>query len=232
MDIIETTAQIESITPLSDNIIEIILSPARYVDYEAGQYLQIKSNDSYTCFSIANAPLGSRKYELHIRHTGNPYSQPLFTQIKEEGQVTIRLPYGDCCLSRLKPKKPILFIAGGTGFAPVKAMIEELLATSEPRPFELYRGARSKVDLYMDEKLKEWEAHSSHFKYFSLLPPESNFLAPLAIKKHPDDLMQYEIIIAGPFDMAYIVRDQLLAQGLSKSQLYSDAFSVSEGKKK
>lgn len=232
MDNTEVTAQVEHINPLSDSIIELILSPSHYVDYEAGQYLQIKTDSSYNSYSIANAPLGSHRYELHIRHTGSPYNQPLFTQIKNEGQVTLRLPFGNCTLSRLQPGKPILFIAGGTGFAPVKAMIEQLLATGDQRPFELYWGARSHSDLYMDDKVKQWQAHTSHFKYFTLLPPESDFLAPLAIKKHPEDLKQFEIIVAGPFDMAYIVRDQLLAQGLDESQLYSDAFSFKEGNRK
>lgn len=221
------TAQVERVTPLTDSILQVILAPGRYVDYQAGQYLQILSNGEELSYSIANAPLGSHKYELHIRHSqDNTSNQQLLAEIKKRGAVTIRLPLGDCHLDKLQANKPILFIAGGTGFAPIQAMIEQLLASGDKRSFELFWGARSQSDLYMDEKVRQWQAHVEHFRYFSLLSNTSKeTLASVILDHHQNDLKQWQIVIGGPFDMVYAIRDALLAQGVSSAQLFSDAFS-------
>lgn len=220
-------ARVESITPLTDSILQLILKPDVYIDYQAGQYLQIIHENEAFSYSIANAPLGSRQYELHIRHTrDNPYNQPLFAEIKRQGVVTINLPMGECNVSRLHPDKPILFIAGGTGFAPIKAMIEQLLADGESRRFELFWGARSQSDLYMDANVLNWQAHVSHFKYFSLLSESSQMsLAERVLKQHALDINDWQIVISGPFDMAHSIRDILVAQGVLAENLFSDAFS-------
>lgn len=226
-------AQVERVEPLTDSIIELVLVPQHYVDYQPGQYLQIFCGQDALSFSIANAPLGSHKYELHIRHDqGNPYNQPLFARIKRQGQVTLALPFGDCYLNQLHPGRPILFIAGGTGFAPIKAMIEQLLATGDPRIFALYWGARSQSDLYMDDKVKQWQAHVSRFRYVSLLSGESREnLATIVKMDYPETLLDYQMVIAGPFEMVYAMRDALVAFGVPREQLFSDAFSFeSEGK--
>lgn len=223
-------ADVESITPLTDSILQLILTPQKYIDYQAGQYLQIISQDEAFCYSIANAPLGSHKYELHIRHCReNLKNQQLLAEIKQQGAVSIRLPSGQCDLSHLHPKKPILFIAGGTGFAPIKAMIEQLLANGEPRPFELFWGARSQSDLYMDEKVSHWQMHVEHFQYYSLLSETSKAsLASKVLARHALSLNHWQIVLSGPFDMVFDTRDQLLAHGAQATDLFSDAF---EGEK-
>jgi CDP-4-dehydro-6-deoxyglucose reductase len=223
-----TTAKVDQIQPLTDSIIELILTPEQYVPYQAGQYLQIQTDDHFLSYSIANAALGSHKYELHIRHDSrNQANMALFAEIKQKGFVTIRLPLGNCHIDRLLPKTPIIFIAGGTGFAPIKAMIEQLLADADARPFELYWGARSQSDLYMDDKVKQWAIHVKHFSYFSLIPTtrKKETLATPVIQQHKNDLKDYQIVIAGPFDMANSVKDILVEKGALPSQLYSDAFT-------
>ncbi|AHE68345.1 NAD(P)H-flavin reductase [Legionella oakridgensis] len=220
-------ARVERISPLTNSILQLILAPDHYIDYQAGQYLQIIMEKEVFSYSIANAPLGSHKYELHIRHSHeNPYNQALLADIRKRGEVTIRVPLGECHINRLYPEKPILFIAGGTGFAPIKAMIEHLLATDTTRFFELYWGARSQSDLYMDEKVNHWQAHVSHFQYFSLLSaPKKESLASLILKRHTQDLNDWQIVISGPFDMVYNTRDLLVAEGALPENLFSDAFS-------
>ncbi|CAM2740727.1 NAD(P)H-flavin reductase [Legionella worsleiensis] len=220
-------AQVETIAPLTDSITQLVLNPAQYVPYQAGQYLQIILGDEEMSYSIANAPLGSHKYELHIRHSlENSSNQRLFAHIKEHGEITIRLPFGNCSMNHLDKERPILFIAGGTGFAPVKAMIEHLLATNDQRCFELIWGARSRSDLYLDEKVIHWQNHASHFKYCSLLSNESNeTLASCAISRHSDDLGEWQIVLSGPFDMVYSTRDVLVDYGVAPAHLFSDAFA-------
>lgn len=220
-------AQVEQITPLTDSIMQLILTPEEYVDYHAGQYLQIRFGTEAFSYSIANAPLGSHKYELHIRHCReNPYNQRLFAHIKEHGKVAISLPFGECSLERLDAQRPILFIAGGTGFAPVKAMIEQLLSNADKRPFELFWSARMQNDLYLDEKVNHWRTHVSHFQYFSSLSGDnSEPLISLILARHPQDLPDWQIVISGPFEMVYSLRDALVQRGISADQLFSDAFS-------
>jgi CDP-4-dehydro-6-deoxyglucose reductase len=220
-------AQVEDIAPLTDSIIRLVLRPERYVPYQAGQYLDILCDEKPLSYSIANAPLGSKHYELHIRHSlDNPYNQSLFAQIKRDGSVTIKLPYGTCCIDQLEVHHPIIFIAGGTGFAPVHAMIEQLLADADPRPFELYWGARSQSDVYLDEKVQNWQAHIAHFNYYSFLSDSSKeqLLTDL-LMRHAHDLKEWQVVLSGPFDMVYSMRDGLVAKGLPREQLFSDAFS-------
>lgn len=224
-------AIVEQITPLTDSIMQLVLAPEEYVDYHAGQYLQILLGEEAFSYSIANAPLGSHKYELHIRHSqDNPYNQRLFAHIREHGSVTISLPFGECCIERLDKQRPILFIAGGTGFAPVNAMIEHLLSTADTRPFELFWGARMQNDLYMDEKVTSWQSHVHNFQYFSSLSEENSApLVSLILSRHSQDLHAWQMVISGPFDMAYTIRDTLVQHGVSPAYLFSDAFSF-EGK--
>lgn len=220
-------ALVEDISPLTDSIMRLILTPERYIDYQAGQYLQIVFDDDAFSYSIANAPLGAHKYELHIRHSlENPYTQRLLAYIKKYGFVPIRLPFGKCSIDHLDAQRPILFIAGGTGFAPVKAMIEQLLAISDVRLFELFWGARLQSDLYLDEKVNSWQTHVSRFNYFSSVSEDNGKpLSSLVLEKHPHDLNQWQIVISGPFDMVYSTRDALVNKGVSPAHLFSDAFS-------
>ena len=226
-----TQAKIVSITPLTDSILQLILSPDTYIEYQAGQYLQIIHGEEPLSYSIANAPLGSHQYELHIRHSrDSANSVGLLKDIKSKSSVSIRLPLGECHLNRLDANKPILFIAGGTGFAPIKAMIEQLLAEGSPRVFELYWSARSKSDLYMDEKVSHWQAHVAHFDYVSLLSETGKTNMSTAIlKRHAKTIKDWQIVISGPFDMVYAIRDELVAAGVNTNHLFSDAFSF-EGK--
>lgn len=222
-----TQAQVVSINPLTDTILELVLSPEQYIEYQAGQYLDILLEKEILSYSIANAPLGSHKYELHIRHSQNNASiQMLLAEIKQRGFLKINLPLGACHLDKLEKEKPILFIAGGTGFAPIKAMIEQLLVNNDKRNFELFWGARSQSDLYMNEKVNHWQAHATHFRYFSLLPHSNakDTLASMVLEQHHGDLNSCQFVISGPFDMVFATRDALVAQGVSRSQLYSDAF--------
>lgn len=227
MTIEVTSAKVEEISPLTDSIVKLVLSPDRYVDYQAGQYVNIVLDDQELSYSIANAPLGSHKYELHIRHNKeNPANQKLFARIKEYGKVDIRLPLGEVSIDKIDEFRPILFIAGGTGFAPVQSMIEQLLAGGDTRPFELYWGARSQSDLYMDEKVKRWQAHVSRFTYYAFLAEDAkaNIVSQL-LAHHKDDLACWQMVISGPFEMAYSLRDSLVEKGVSPSVLHSDAFT-------
>lgn len=220
------SAVVDHISPLTDSIMQLVLNPSHYQEYQAGQYLQLILGEEALSYSIANAPLGSKKYELHIRHSiNNQSNQKLFSHIKQEGKVNIQIPFGNCSIERLDPARPIIFIAGGTGFAPVKAMIEQLLSNANQREIEFYWGARMRNDLYMHEKVLHWQRCVNHLKYFSVVSEETpQSLDSLVLSHHPYDLNDWQIVISGPFDMVYRLRDILVKQGASKENMYSDAF--------
>ena len=221
-----TTAIVHQIIPLTDSILQLHLVPDTYIDYQAGQYLQLLCGEEALSYSIANAPLGSHHYELHIRHQqGNPYTQPLFADMKQRGKVSLLMPFGTCHVDCLDKTKPIIFIAGGTGFAPIKAIIEYLLATGDNRPFSLYWGARALSDLYMDEQVKHWQNHVNQFHYVSQI--SDNHTIRLLVQKIivENNLTSCQAVIAGPFDMAFTVKDQLVNAGMQPEAIFSDAFS-------
>ena len=226
MNTTTTIANVEKITPLTNSILRLLLNPEQFVSYSAGQYLQVMQGEQALSYSIANAPLGSHTYEIHIRHSlENPYNQPLLDEIKEKGQVSLSLPHGKCHMKTLDPNKPILFIAAGTGFAPVKAMIEQLLAEGNQNPFELYWGARTQSDLYMEEQVIHWQTHVPQFKYFSHLTRlKKSSLGEAILERHQHDLNTWQFVLAGPFDMVYSTRDLLVLNGAQRAWMHSDAF--------
>lgn len=218
-------AHIQTVNPLSQTIIQVFLKPEQFIPYIAGQYLQIRTANFRNFFSIANAPLGNECYECHIRHDAhNPSSKELLNTIKNQKTLDIQLPFGQNHLNMLS-SKPLIFIAGGTGFAPIKAMIEQLLFDEDPRDFECYWGAREKCDLYMESTLQEWRKHVKHFKHLELISGEKSFdLLQHYLNRHASNQNTHQIMMSGPFDMVYRYRDQLVTQGFSSKNIFSDAF--------
>lgn len=226
----EYHSQIVSIQPLTDSVLQVMVALDESFEYEAGQYIEIIADDGQRlAYSIANAPLGANALELHIGHAkDNPYSIKLLEMIRREKHVTFTGPHGDCGVHCLLSDKPIVLVAGGTGFAPIKAIIEQLLADSDQRVLDVYWGAKSLSDLYAEDRLKYWDQHIAHFSYTPLVSArgdDKRSLSKLITDTYGDRLSQHQFILAGPFDMVFAMRDAFLAQGLPKQQMFSDAFA-------
>jgi len=221
-----TKAQLKEIQPLTNTIVRLVLEPAAYQAYQAGQYLQMKTADNLAYFSIANAPLGSRLYELHIRHEKkHQSSQKLLEYLQVHSEVEIQLPLGQAHFGNFDPQRPFIFIAGGTGFAPIKAIIEELLHRDDPRVFECYWLTKTRSDLYFQPQLLEWQHQVPKFKYLSLCPEKSDqILLQELHARHGLQLQDFQLVVSGAFDMVYRCRDQLLAWGIDAKFIFSDAF--------
>jgi len=217
------TAQVLQVVPLTRSILQIILQPEEFLTYHAGQYLQLRTSNFQNFFSIANAPLGSNTYELHVRHDNEKKSsQELLAQLEKQAGLEISLPYGYCYLDNFAPERDFVFIAGGTGIAPIKAIIEQMLFNQDRRNFELYWTASDKSDLYMENMLHAWRQHVPNFRALEFFSGSSGLLDNL-LRKH--NLQNLQVMISGPFDMVYTYRDKLVNENVAPSNIYSDAFA-------
>ena len=198
--------------------------------YQAGQYLFIHSLDGEKRpFSIANAPLGTIRLELHIRHSQqNDYSTRLLAEIKSTGKLNIQGPQGQCIYS--DHSKPLIFLASGTGFAPHKAIIENILAQDAQQNVHLFWCANSESDLYLDELPQHWAHTVPHFRYTPVLyQPECQQqwhgeigLGHNYITQYYPDLSHHLIYIAGTPEMVKSARVHFLQHGAFQNQLFSD----------
>jgi CDP-4-dehydro-6-deoxyglucose reductase len=227
------SAKVTQISPLTNTIIQVELEPHEYVFYRAGQYLLLKAGAHQAYFSIANAPLGTHRYELHIRHEKkNIFSQELLNHFQSGGDIEFNLPMGQAHVGHLQSSRPIIFIAGGTGFAPIKAIIEQLLYTDDPRTFECYWGAKEQSDLYWRSKLLDWRQHVKSFTHLALFEgKKSYFMIDSIYERHHEQIKDMQFLICGPFEMVYACRDKLVELGVLPTYIYSDAFEF-ENKEK
>ena len=120
------------------------------VKFKAGQHLNlILDNGERRDFSMANPPRESDGAQLHIRHVpGGAFTSYVFEKLKRGDRLKLEIPFGDFTLR--ESDKPILFVAGSTGFAPIKSIIEDMFIKNIRRDMTLYWGARTRGGLYSD----------------------------------------------------------------------------------
>src|SRR6476469_9318722 len=147
--------------------------------YHAGQYVEFILRDgSRRAYSMANAPHNGPGVELHIRHMpGGTFPDHVFGAMKEKEILRVEGPYGSFFL-REDSDKPMILLASGTGFAPIKALIEHMQSKGIPRPATLYWGGRRPGDLYMDAWVRERLADLPSLQYVPVVSdalPEDNW---------------------------------------------------------
>lgn len=201
--------------------------------FHAGQYIDILLPDGRRrSFSLANAPYGKETLELHIRHIeGGDFTGYVFDELQEKAILRVEGPRGQFYL-REDSGLPIIFMAGGTGFAPVKSIIEYTIMHNMTRPMYLYWGARARRDLYMHEHAQVWAKDFSHIHYIPVLsdpqpgddPAIRTGLIHEAIVEDFPDLSGYEVYASGPPAMVYAGQDVFGQRGLPTEHYYSDAF--------
>ena len=227
---------------LSDDVIRLLLKPpgATRLQFLAGQYIDILLEDGERrSFSIANSPHDDELIELHIRYVEDgEFSSYLFTRLKEKDILRIAGPFGQFYLHD-PVTTPIIFMAGGTGFAPIKGIIEYARQEGVEQPMYLYWGARTRRDLYMDELAQQWSRHDN----FHYIPVLSEPLAEdqwqgrtgmvhEAIMKDFPGLGDYAIYTAGPPQMVKAGWEVFSKRGLPEDRYYSDAFTFAHDKLK
>jgi len=207
------------------------------MQFLAGQYLEfILKGGKRRAFSIANAPHDDKFIELHIRHVPDgQFGDFVFDGLKEKALLRIEGPLGNYYL-REDSDRPIILMGGGTGFAPLKGMLEHAFYTGLTRPIHLFCGARALRDLYMDETVKAWLADNPNLEYTPVLSNpgaadhwggKTGYVHEAVIEAYPD-LSGYDVYMSGPPPMIKAGMDLFYEKGLPESQIYSDSFEYSD----
>jgi CDP-4-dehydro-6-deoxyglucose reductase len=225
--------KIDRIDRLNNDVIllKLKLPEGERLQFLAGQYLNFILDDgSKRAFSIANAPHDDAFIELHIRHvSGGAFTDQLFNGMQEKTILRIEAPLGSYYL-REESERPIILMGGGTGFAPLKGIIEHAFQIGVNRPMHLYWGVRSRADLYLPDLPEQWAARYPNFSYTPVLSepdPEwqgkTGWVHEAVIENYPD-LSAHEVYMSGPPPMIQAGKETFLSHGLSDEKLYSDSF--------
>ncbi|HEY5604316.1 MAG TPA: CDP-6-deoxy-delta-3,4-glucoseen reductase [Gammaproteobacteria bacterium] len=201
--------------------------------FRAGQYIDILLPDGRRrSFSLANAPYVDGTLELHIRHVeGGDFTGYVFNELEEKTILRVEGPHGQFYL-REDSDRPIVFMAGGTGFAPVKSIIEFCIINDIQRPMYLYWGARTQQDLYMNALAALWTKDFPHIHYVPVLsdpqPQDDQSirtgLVHATIAGDFPDLSNYEVYASGPPLMVSAGKHAFTHCHLPPEHYYSDAF--------
>jgi CDP-4-dehydro-6-deoxyglucose reductase len=223
-------------------VLNLKLPAGERLQFLAGQYIDILMKDGKRrSFSMANAPHDDAFLQLHVRKApGGAFSRYVFEEMRERAIIRLEGPLGTFYL-REDSDKPMIFVAGGTGFAPIKAQVEHLLHHGSDRPMVLYWGVRSLRDLYMPELPLSWQAANPNFTYIPVLSdplPEDHWqgrtgFVHQAVLDDFADLSGYQVYACGAPGMTDVARETFVGQrGLPEDEFYCDAFTPSVDPKK
>jgi len=233
---------VHNIQHLAPDVIRLYLKlpETQRMQFFAGQYIDIVlDDDRRRSFSIANAPHDDKYIELHIRHVDHgDYTSFIFNEVNENDTLNIEGPFGDYYL-RENSTRPIILMAGGTGFAPIKGIIEHAIAEGITRPIFLYWGARTHKDLYLHELAQGW-GKSLNLEYRPVLSnatAEDHWqgrqgLVHEAIIKDFPMLDIYEVYASGPPVMVRAGHEAFTKHGMSEKHFFSDSFEFANDYKK
>lgn len=220
--------------PAPDVMVMYLRLPANErLQFLAGQYIDVlQKNDKPRSFSLANAPHDDEFLQLHIRNIpGGTFTHHIFTQTKERDILRFTGPLGTFFL-REDSDKPILFVASGTGFAPIKAIIEHALHVGLKRPMHFYWGARTLADLYMLDMARHWEASGIRFTPVLSEPLDTDHwqgrtgFVHQAVLDDYADLSAYQTYVCGaPIVVESAHRDFTTLRNLPQEEFFSDAFT-------
>ena len=227
--------RVQKLEHLAHDVVRIYLKvPAsERMQFLAGQYIEVLIKDHEPrAFSIANAPHDDEFIELHIRFVkGGLFTDQVFHGMQEKAMLRIRGPLGTFFL-REDSDRPAILIGGGTGFAPLKGILEHAFEVGITRPLHLFWGVRAARDLYMDALPKQWVNEYEHFSYTPVLSEpggkdhwigETGFITDTVIKHYPD-LSGHEVYMSGPPIMVETGHKLFTQHGMDETRFFSDAF--------
>jgi CDP-4-dehydro-6-deoxyglucose reductase len=231
--------RVQRMDRLADDVIVLYLKlPANErLQFLAGQYVEFLLRDgSRRSFSMGNAPHADELIQLHVRHLpGGQFTDHVFGKMKERDILRFEGPLGTFFL-REDSQKPIVFVASGTGFAPIKSIIEHALHKGIARPMVLYWGGRRPKDLYMNALPQQWATeHAQLFKYVPVISdalPEDGWTGRTgfvhrAVMQDFPDLSGHQVYACGVPVMVDAARQDFTTQcRLPEDEFYADSFTT------
>ena len=237
-------ARVEKVEKPAEDVALLFLKlpTGERLQFLAGQYIDILlKNGKRRSFSMANAPHNDALIELHVRKSpGGAFSNFVFDEMKERAILRFEGPLGTFYL-REDSDKPMIFVAGGTGFAPIKAIVEHAFHFDEDRPIVMYWGVRSLRDLYMPDLPLQWQRDHPSFTYIPVLSdplPEDGWqgrtgFVHQAVLDDFADLSGYQVYACGAPGMTDVAKKTFVEERkLPEDEFYSDAFTPSVDPKK
>jgi CDP-4-dehydro-6-deoxyglucose reductase, E3 len=235
-------ARVQKLQRAADDVMILYLKlPANErLQFLPGQYVDLLLKDgTRRSFSMGNAPHDDEFVQLHVRHVvGGSFTDHVFATMKERDILRFEGPLGTFFL-REESDKPIVFVASGTGFAPIKAIIEAALRKGVARPMTLYWGGRRPKDLYLNELPAKWAAEHPGFEYVPVISdalPEdawtgrTGFVHRAVMQDFPD-LSGHQVYACGVPIMVDSARRDFIAQcRLPENEFYADSFTTAADK--
>ena len=227
--------RIEKMEKLADDVMALWLKlPANErLQFLPGQYIDILLKDGKRrSFSLANAPEEDELLELHIRHVpGGFFTDQVFASMKAKDILRIKGPLGSFFLR--ESDKPALFLAGGTGFAPIKSILTHAFHHKVDRQMVLYWGAKSLADLYLPGVPSAWQKEHGNFSFIPVLSdpkPADNWpgrtgYVHQAVLNDFADLSGWQVYACGAPPMIEAARKDFISRGLPEDEFYADSFS-------
>ncbi|MDT8410640.1 MAG: CDP-6-deoxy-delta-3,4-glucoseen reductase [Wenzhouxiangellaceae bacterium] len=226
-------ARVEQIDELTPDVrrLRLKLPRGKRLQFLAGQYMDILlPGGKRRAFSIASSPSQQDFLELHVKYVdGGGFTGHVFDGMQAGEILRLEGPLGTFFV-RLNSARPILMMGGGTGFAPLKAMIEDLIHADDQRPITLYWGVRTEKDFYATSLIAGFEQQHPNFHFVPVLSepgPEwqgrTGFVHQALLADHAD-IQAFEIYMSGPPVMVHSARKSFLEAGISESHLHYDSF--------
>lgn len=227
--------QVVSIEALTPVVSKVLLAPSVPVHFAAGQYLQlcITPTDKRP-FSIASTP-EQTLLELHIgTPEGDSWSSSAMQHLQQQyalaAPVQVEVGLGQAQW-QTPIDKPVILLAGGTGFSYVHSIALAIAAAKQDKPVFLYWGVRNEEALYYQTELAQWAATNAKFRFIPVVQqptaswPGRTGLVHEAVLQDFVSLEAYDIYMAGPFAMAGVAREAFALQGGHREQMFADAFA-------
>jgi CDP-4-dehydro-6-deoxyglucose reductase len=222
-------------TLLAENVmrLRLRLPSGQRLQFLAGQYVDILlPGNKRRAFSIASAPGLEDEIELHVRHVeGGDFTGWVFDELKERDILRIEGPLGTFFIRNDQPERPMIMMGGGTGFAPLKSMLEDLLAHADQRPVHLFWGARTAAELYLSALPEAWAAEHEHVNFTPAVSDDHNGtdsafrgLVHEAVLSAYPDLSCHDVYMSGPPAMIDAAKPAFFRHQLPENRLFYDSF--------
>jgi CDP-4-dehydro-6-deoxyglucose reductase len=228
--------RIDRMERLADDVMAVFLRLpiVEELNFRAGQYVDfILSGGRRRSFSIASAPSDGKVIEVHVRRaSAGGFTGQLFDSMRAGTLLRIEGPLGQFWFRGESPRPPLM-IGGGTGYAPLRAMLRQLLALGDRRPIRLYWGARTSQDLYEDTWLRNVATVRPAFDYRPVLsnPDDDDrwtgrrgLVHDVVLAETGDRLACFDVYASGPPAMIESIRHEFVTRGLPREQLFFDSF--------